>query len=131
MNILVETHVLIWWMENSRRLGKRARAAIQSDDATVCVSSVSVWEINTKVAFGRLTVRPTLVEEIEEEIDSSGFRRLSVEFEHAFALRRLPPHHRDPFYRMLIAQAQCEGLTLLTADDQLTAYDVRTLDAST
>jgi PIN domain nuclease of toxin-antitoxin system len=131
MNVLLDTHVLIWWMENSRRLSKRAKAVIQNHETTVWVSAVSVWEINTKAALGRLDVRQTLVEEIEEEMESSGFRRLPIHFEHAFALRFLPLHHRDPFDRMLIAQAQCEGLTLLTADDALQTYGVPVLDAST
>jgi PIN domain nuclease of toxin-antitoxin system len=130
MNVLLDTHVLIWWMENNRRLGKRAKAAIQNHETTVWISSVSVWEINTKVVFGRLDVRPTLVDEIEEEMESSGFRRLPIDFDHAFALRFLPLHHRDPFDRMLVAQAQCEGLILITADEQVAAYDVPTLDAS-
>jgi PIN domain nuclease of toxin-antitoxin system len=131
MNVLIDTHVLIWWMENSKRLGVRTKAAIQHSETTVWVSAISVWEINTKVALGRLDVRQTLVEEIEEEMLSSGFRRLPISFEHAFALRFLPLYHRDPFDRMLVAQAQCEGLTLITADEVIAAYGVPTLDAAT
>ena len=131
MNVLLDTHVLIWWMENNRRLGRRTKAAIHNPETTVWISSVSIWEINTKVAFGRLNVRPTLVDEIEEEMSSSGFRRLPIYFEHAFALRTMPPHHRDPFDRMLVAQARYEELTLITADEQMTAYAVPTFDAST
>ena len=118
-------------MESNRRLGKRARTAIQNLDTAVWISAVSVWEIGTKVAVGRLDVRPTLMDEIEEEMSDSGFHRLSITFGHAFAVRFLPPHHRDPFDRMLIAQAQCEGLTLITADEQIEAYGVPTLDATT
>jgi PIN domain nuclease of toxin-antitoxin system len=131
MNVLLDTHVLIWWIENNRRLGKRAKAIIQSDQTTVWVSAASVWEISIKAAQNRFDIKRSFVERFGEEINKSGFRRLPVDFDHAFAVRELPLHHADPFDRMLVAQAQCEGLTLITADERMEPYEVPTLDAST
>ncbi len=131
MNVLLDTHVLVWWIENSRRLGKRTKAIIQDDETAVWISAVSVWEISIKAALRRLDVSATLTDDLDEEMERSGFRQLPIEFEHAFAVRCLPLHHSDPFDRMLVAQAQCEGLTLITADPAIFSYGVPTLDAAT
>jgi PIN domain nuclease of toxin-antitoxin system len=130
VNLLLDTHVLIWWIENNRRLGKRARAEIQNNDAAIWISSATIWEISIKAAIGRLDVHPSFENALRLEIENSGFQSLPVTFDHAFAVRHLPLHHTDPFDRMLIAQAQCEGLTLLTVDSQFADYGVPTLDAS-
>jgi PIN domain nuclease of toxin-antitoxin system len=130
MNLLLDTHVLIWWIENNRRLGKRARAEIQNNNTTVWISAVTIWEISIKAAIGRLDVHPSFEIALPMEIDSSGFQSLPVGFDHAFTVRTLPLHHTDPFDRMLIAQAQCEGLTLLTVDSHFADYGIPTLDAA-
>lgn len=130
MNLLLDTHALIWWMEDNPRLGRRTRDSMTKPGSTVWISAASVWELSIKYALKRLKLRckperdiPTLLNE--------GFYSLAVSIDHALATRSLPLHHADPFDRLLIAQAQCEDLVLVTADDSIPAYDVRTLDAST
>ena len=129
INLLLDTHVLIWWLLDSDKLGRRARHAILRPGAGLFISSASVWEISVKSALGRLKLKEPLGKCLPALV-ASGFQPLAINFEHALAVRDLPPHHADPFDRMLIAQAQCEDLTLMTADDAITAYDVRTIDAS-
>ena len=124
MNLLLDTHALVWWTENNSRLGKRAKAAIQDDRSTVWISAATIWEISIKAAIGRLDVQSAFEKALPLEMERSGFRALPIAFAHAYAVRHLPLHHADPFDRMLIAQAQCEGLTLLTADSQFAGYGV-------
>jgi len=98
-------------------------------EANVWISAVSIWEISIKTGIGRLKLEAVTEEGLVSLLDQ-GFRSLPVTFAHAFAVRRLPRHHADPFDHLLIAQAQCENLTLVTADPWMRAYDVRTIDAS-
>jgi len=130
MNVLLDTRVLVWWLRNSARLGKHAKALIRDNATSVWVSSATIWEISIKAALDRLELDEEFEQRLPAELERSGFRLLAVKFDHAFGVRRLPLHHRDPFDRMLIAQAQWEGLTLVTADPNIMAYDVRTVDAS-
>ena len=130
MNLLIDTHVLIWWSSNSRRLGRNARELISTSENAVWVSAASVWEISIRISVGRLEISGALNGRISDDLERHGFRTLPIEVRHALAVRELPLHHRDPFDRMLIAQARCEDLTLLTADPATAAYDVRTVDAS-
>ncbi len=90
------------------------------------VSAATIWEIEIKRAVGRLTVTQDLI----AKVDDAGFERLAVLFEHASEVGRLPLHHRDPFDRLLIAQARVEGLTLATADEHIRRYDVPVLGVS-
>jgi PIN domain nuclease of toxin-antitoxin system len=129
MNLLLDTHVLIWWLQDSDRLGRRARNHILRPGAAVFISSASIWEISIKSATGRLKLKEPLGKCLPDLL-AGGFHHLPIHIEHALAVRDLPPHHNDPFDRMLIAQAQCEDLSLITADSAITPYDVRTLDAS-
>jgi len=131
MNVLFDTHTLLWWLRNSQRLGKHAKALILAEETLVWISSVSIWEMSIKAALGRLDLLEPFEEQLHAEMERSGFRELAVTFDHALAVRKLPPYHADPFDRMLIAQARCEDLTLMTADSAITAYDLRTIDAST
>ena len=123
MNLLLDTHVLIWWDEG-RRLAAGARRAIGEADA-VYVSAASAWEIAIKVALGRL--RPTRT--VEQAATESGFFELPVTFRHAELVAALPGHHRDPFDRLLIAQAEAERLTLVTRDPVFRRYSAATIDA--
>jgi PIN domain nuclease of toxin-antitoxin system len=118
VRLLLDTHVLIWWDEGAR-LSREARAAIVDADQ-VYVSAVSGWEIAIKTALGRL--RP--LRTVEEAIVESGFEELPVRLRHAAALGELSSHHRDPFDRMLIAQAQVDGLAIVTRDSAFALYDV-------
>lgn len=129
MNLLLDTHVLIWWLEASEQLGARSKAAMFRRDATLWFSAASVWEMSIKTALGRLELNRPL-ESVIPLLLERGFRSLPITIQHALAVQGLPRHHSDPFDRMLVAQAQCEDLTLVTADPAITAYDVRAIDAS-
>ena len=130
MNFLLDTHVLIWWMEGSSKIGRRAKKALFHSDAAVWVSAANIWEISIKAALGRLYPFDPPEDWTRKLVNELGVRSLPITFEHAEAVRHLPLHHADPFDRLLIAQAQCENLTLLTVDPWMSAYDVRTVDAS-
>ena len=123
MRLLLDTHVLIWWDEG-RRLSAPARRAITDADE-VFVSAASAWEVAIKVGLGRL--RPTRT--VEDAVEESGFAELPVTFQHASRVASLPPHHRDPFDRLLAAQAEVEGLTLVTRDPAFEPYEIDLLRA--
>ena len=123
MNVLLDTHVLIWWDEG-RRIAAAARQAIEEADA-VYVSAASAWEVAIKTALGRL--RPTRT--VEDAASDSGFLELPVTLRHAERVTGLPPHHRDPFDRMLVAQAAVEELTLVTRDPIFARYGVALIEA--
>ncbi|HUQ15922.1 MAG TPA: type II toxin-antitoxin system VapC family toxin [Gemmatimonadales bacterium] len=123
MRLLLDTHVLIWWDEG-RRLAPAARQAIR-DAEEVFVSAASAWEISIKIALGRL--RPSRT--VEEAAADSGFIELPVTFRHASRVGTLPLHHRDPFDRLLAAQAEVESLTLVTRDPAFEPYGVEVLRA--
>jgi PIN domain nuclease of toxin-antitoxin system len=123
VNLLLDTHVLIWWDEG-RRLAAEARRAIANADS-VYVSAASAWEVAIKAGLGRL--RP--IRTVEQAVDESGFLELPVTFRHAERVGKLPPHHRDPFDRLLIAQADVEELTLVTRDAVFTRYGVGVIGA--
>ena len=129
INLLLDTHVLIWWLEKSPRLGAGTKKTLLSPNARPTVSAVSIWEISIKAALGRLHLADPL-ENWVPKLREWGVQELPISFEHATAAGNLPPYHNDPFDRMLVAQARCEGLTIVTVDPALRAYDVRTIDAS-
>ena len=129
MNLLLDTQALLWWKEGSRKLGRRARRAIDRDAATVRVSAASAWEIAIKSRSGRLRLAEPLHTWMPEELERNGFLMLTVSVEHAVLVASLPDHHDDPFDRLLIAQARSEGLTVVTSDTAFDSYDVRVLDA--
>jgi PIN domain nuclease of toxin-antitoxin system len=122
--LLLDTEALIWWDENSPRLGGNARAAIQNAP-DVFVSAASAWEIVIKEALGKLrtTRRPAAV------VVDGGFRALPITFEHAEAVRELPRHHGDPFDRLIIACAVAEDLRVVTSDERFWLYEVDLIDA--
>lgn len=118
MRLLLDTHVLLWAVLNDPRLSAAQTAAISEGE--LYVSSASVWEIGIKRAIGKLDVPEAL---FDIAVDA-GCRPLPITWVHADAAAFLPMHHADPFDRMLIAQARCEGLRLVSSDGKLTAYDV-------
>jgi PIN domain nuclease of toxin-antitoxin system len=125
VRLLLDTHVLLWWLADDPALGKRARRLI-ANEAEVFASAASAWEIAIKRALGKLEAP----EDLAAALDAGGIGRMPMEFEHAAVAGALPRHHDDPFDRMLVAQAQCEGLTLLTSDPRLSSYAVAVLPAS-
>jgi PIN domain nuclease of toxin-antitoxin system len=122
MRLLLDTHVFLWWRGDSRLLQRAARRAI-TDAPIVFVSAATAWEAAIKAALGRLRIPDT----IEAGVIDSGFEKLPISFAHAEAAARLPPHHADPFDRMLVAQARLEGLTLVSHDRRLAAYEIEIL----
>jgi PIN domain nuclease of toxin-antitoxin system len=116
----------LWWEAASARLGPTARARIADPESAVFVSAASAWEISVKIAVRRLEVSRERALAIDEE----GFLELPITIAHAVESAQLPWHHRDPFDRLLIAQARIEDLTLVAADDRLRAYEVEILDAA-
>jgi PIN domain nuclease of toxin-antitoxin system len=118
MGVLLDTHVLLWAVLNDPRLSDaQARAITESD---VYLSAASVWEIGIKRALGKLDVP----EDLFDVAANAGCRPLAITWGHAMAASALPRHHSDPFDRMLIAQARCEGVRLASSDTKLAAYDI-------
>jgi PIN domain nuclease of toxin-antitoxin system len=118
LNLLLDTHILLWWLGASERLSSKAREAIAVSER-VYVSAASIWEISIKTASGNLRVSGDLLQHLK----SNGFLQLPISAPHAVAAGRLPRLHGDPFDRMLVAQASLEPLTLLTSDERLLAYN--------
>lgn len=118
MHLLLDTHVLLWCLQGSHRLSKPLRTRILAAP-TVYVSSASIWEIALKVSVGKLDLD---LDELVTEITHIGLQELPISHEHAAKVRLLPYLHRDPFDRMLVAQAVSESLKLLTADRLLASY---------
>lgn len=122
MKLLLDTHAWLWFRTGNSRLGRQARDAIADPTNDVLVSVASAWEVGTKAASGKLALaRPF---EIWLETALLGFDVLPVSLDHVRAATRLPPHHKDPFDRMLVAQALVDALTFVTADSQIGPYDV-------
>ena len=126
MNLLLDTHVVLWWLDDDPALGVRAREAIADPDNTVYLSAVVVWEIRIKQALGKLDVPEDFEADPRRSSPSSIFRS---RVQHAHAIARLPAVHRDPFDRMLVAQAQSEGFRIVTRDSRIAQYGVSVLDA--
>ncbi len=124
MRLLLDTHVLLWWLAD-REISAGSRRAIADPTNDVAVSAASAWEISIKKALGKL-VAP---DDLEEQIQAGGFTPLPIRIDHAIAAGALPRHHDDPFDRMLIAQARTEQLTLVSRDDRFRDYDVVLLPA--
>lgn len=121
MNLLLDTHVALWAIADSPRLAPRARELIESPRATVWISAATVWEIAIKHGLGRGDM-PVSAPDALRYFQQSGYRFLPVEPEHAAAVGELPPHHADPFDRILVAQALVEPLRLITADAAVARY---------
>jgi PIN domain nuclease of toxin-antitoxin system len=119
---LLDTHAFLWWRSDPSRIPAPAQEVIGRADLVV-VSAASAWEAAIKTALGRLG----LPEPLEAGVVASGFERLPITFAHAEEAAALPPHHKDPFDRMLVAQARVENLVLVTHDRQLASYEVEIL----
>ncbi len=122
MRLLVDTHALLWAIDAPERLSEAAREALLDDDNAISISVVTLWEIAIKVSIGRLELAPDWLTMIEDGRKALGARWLALEPTHCGQVASLPWHHRDPFDRMLAAQALCEGLTLISRDRLLGSY---------
>jgi PIN domain nuclease of toxin-antitoxin system len=124
MSLLLDTHIALWAITGDAILGEKFLDRLRHDP-DIFLSPVTLWEITIKQATGKLAGPADLAERVRD----MGFRELPVTYAHAIAARRLPPHHRDPFDRMLVAQATVEGLTLVSRDESIARYDVDILKA--
>jgi PIN domain nuclease of toxin-antitoxin system len=124
VRVLVDTHCWLWWLASPSRLSRAARAIMESEEHERFLSAASSWEIVIKHATGRLRLPEAPADYVQSRLLGSGVRPLAIEHAHTLQLAELPSHHRDPFDRILVAQAQIEGLALMTADAQLRPYDV-------
>jgi PIN domain nuclease of toxin-antitoxin system len=126
MNLLLDTCVLLWWLDDpTTLLSKEASTAIKETDNRIIVSVVSAWEIAIKKALGKLSSPDNL----KEMIADAEFELMPIDYEHAWHVKDLPPHHKDPFDRLLVAQATVENLMLVTRDSYLEVYNVPILEA--
>ncbi|GIH74406.1 type II toxin-antitoxin system VapC family toxin [Planobispora longispora] len=117
MRLLLDTHVILWWLSDDETLSDEIKDLIDTE-IDVFVSAATIWEVGIKQALGKLAPA-----DLPERILDSELRELPMTPAHALTAARLPPLHRDPFDRMLIAQARCEGLTLVTRDGEIQKYD--------
>ena len=124
MSLLLDTHVVLWWLADDPGLPDEIKDRIDHEP-DVRVSAATIWEIAIKQALGKISAPADLADHVRD----SGIRELPMSFSHAAAAGRLPLIHRDPFDRMLVAQAQCEALTLVTRDPHCQQYDVALLRA--
>lgn len=121
MEYLLDTHAFIWWLEDSDQLSGKARSIIENNSNKIYLSLASQWEMAIKVSIGRLEFP---LEDIQTLTVDNGFEPLAITTEHIIHTSRLPLHHRDPFDRLLIAQAQLESLCLISKDRYFPQYDV-------
>jgi PIN domain nuclease of toxin-antitoxin system len=122
----LDTHVLLWWLGNDPTLGKKAKEAIMDGRNEVYVSAATTWEISIKKALGKLSAP----NDMDTIVEGEKFLKLPISLYHGQMVGILPPLHRDPFDRMLIAQAQAEGLTIVTSDDRFLKYGIKIMKAT-
>ncbi|MBT3224824.1 MAG: type II toxin-antitoxin system VapC family toxin [Deltaproteobacteria bacterium] len=125
MNLFLDTHVLLWWLDDNSRLSKQAKNYIADVDNIIFVSAVVIWEIRIKEALGKLEIAADFFNIVKQQ----GFEILSITAQHANKVGDIPMHHRDPFDRMLIAQAIEESLTIVTHDRAFKAYEIPLIEA--
>jgi PIN domain nuclease of toxin-antitoxin system len=126
VRVLLDTQVLLWWLFDDPRLGSDVASRISDEDNDIAVSAVSAFEISIKAVIGKLEAP----DDLKDQLGATGFRELPVTIAHGIEVGKLPLHHKDPFDRLIVAQARYEDLTLITADRMLSKYDVRTMPAS-
>ena len=125
MKLLLDTHAFIWWDSDPSKLSADALEALQDREGLVMLSVASVWEMQIKSQLGRLTLDLPLAEIVRTQQTANGIQILPVELEHVLALDALPQHHRDPFDRILVAQATAEDAVLVSGDSKLSRYAVQ------
>lgn len=130
MKLLLDTQCWLWWFAQPERLNEEAIAHIADENNELWLSVASIWEIGIKVAIGKLPLPDPLDSYISSRMAQLGMRSLEITASHALQAAALPLHHRDPFDRMLIAQAQIEEMTLVSADSMFNKYDISLLWAT-
>lgn len=126
MNVLLDTHALLWFLNGSKELSAKARKTIETEDKRKFVSIASIWEIAIKISLGKLNFEPGLAN-LDALIFENGFEILPITIEHTLVVSSLEFIHRDPFDRILIAQAHFEKCTILTRDENISKYEVKVI----
>ena len=124
MRLLLDSHTFLWWVKDDPALGRRARAAIADADNECFLSHASIWEMAIKASLGKLRLPSTVERFVVEHCEANSFHLLSITLAHIAAVEGLPFHHRDPFDRLLVAQARHETMTLVSRDASLKGYGV-------
>jgi PIN domain nuclease of toxin-antitoxin system len=127
MRALLDTHTFLWWVTDDPQLSPLARAIIEDGGNELYLSAASAWEIAIKVQTGRLPLPVPPAEFVPQHMQESGFQPMPVQITHALRVYDLPPLHRDPFDRLLVAQALAEGFPIVTADPLIRQYEIETL----
>lgn len=125
MDLLLDTHTLLWWVDDAPQLSAIARKAITEADGFVYISLASVWELAIKVSLRKLRLALPVKQYVPYHLAANGFIQLPIDFSHICQVETLPWHHRDPFDRLLIAQAQIQDLPLVSADGRFDRYGIR------
>ncbi len=125
MTLLLDTHAFLWWVADARALSRRARAAIASPGNECLLSLVSCWEMAIKVSLGRLKLDAAIERFVSEHLGANGFRLLDIDLGDVARVATMPFHHRDPFDRLLVAQAAGRGLAIVSRDRVFRRYGVR------
>jgi PIN domain nuclease of toxin-antitoxin system len=127
MRLLLDTHTFLWFITEDRRLSKTAERLIRDGRNELLLSVASIWEVAIKVRLDRLPIPEPLEKFIPDQLQLNRTHLLPIDLRHTFAVARLPLHHRDPFDRLLICQAQVEGLPIATADPAFSSYEIEVL----
>jgi PIN domain nuclease of toxin-antitoxin system len=128
MKLLLDTHIFIWWADQPEKLSPSALSALEDEANELLLSVASVWEMQIKIQLGKLKLSLPLKELVKNQQETNDLTVSPVALAHVLALDSLPFHHKDPFDRLLIAQSISEGLTVVTADSQFSAYSVKLLE---
>jgi PIN domain nuclease of toxin-antitoxin system len=127
MRILIDTHVFIWWTSDSQKLSFTVYNLLTNPKTQVILSVVSIWEMQIKLSLGKLQLKTALPELVEDEVKQNRIELLPLDLSHIYALSNLPNYHRDPFDRLLIAQAKSEELVIISIDEKFDGYDIERL----
>ena len=127
MNLLLDTHVLLWWLTDDPKLSRTARDALMNEEHAVWVSAASAWELSTKARLGKLDQAKAILQSFDGMVNEEGFQHLPITYQHALYAGALESNHRDPFDRMLASQAALEGHTLVTSDAAFQAFAIQRL----
>ena len=125
MNALLDTHAFLWFLSDSPRLSATARTLIENPDTQPFLSVGSLWEMSIKISLGKLSIAQPFDDFISQQLNLNGIALLGITLEHTAVLTALPFHHRDPFDRLLVAQAQTENLPIVSADKAFDAYGIQ------
>jgi PIN domain nuclease of toxin-antitoxin system len=127
MKLLIDSHIFLWWANEPERLPSHVRAVLAARGVTLLLSLASIWEMQIKIQLGKLVARPSLQAVIADQQRENELVLLPITLQHILALGSLPPHHRDPFDRLIIAQAVQENATLVSVDPIFSQYRVSLL----